>query len=39
MGLSVYGVVTGSDHHSEQQRSLFRAAGVETTLDISLVDW
>ena len=38
-GLSVYGVVTGSDHHSDQQRSLFPAARVEKIRDISFADW
>ena len=30
VGLPVYGVITDSDRHSDQQRSLFRSAGVET---------
>ena len=38
-GLPVYGVITDSDRHSDQQRSLFRSAGVEKVRDLSFVDW
>ena len=38
-GLPVYGVTTDSDRHSDQQGSLFRAAGVEKVRDRSFVEW